>query len=180
MPFFPDDRPGTSIALRYRTLLAIFFMTLFGFFPQAQASEKDAASYTALEWAELIPENWSRPMILPDPSNEDTHHHVDKASLVKTLDNKHVKIPGFMIPVKFEKNVVSAFILVPFLEHHVRAHIHHDPNQLVYVYLEQALAIENPYAPLWVKGNMRLQTVETDEGPTGYTIKGASIEPYIF
>lgn len=180
MFFILNDRPNASIALRCRVLFATFFIVLFGFFSHAQASEKDADSYTTLAWAELIPENWDRPIILPDPSNEDTHHHVDKASLVKALAKQNIKIPGYMVPVKFEKNVVSEFILVPFLEHHVRAHIHHDPNQMVYVYLEQALAIENPYTPLWVRGNMRLQSVETDEGPSGYIIKRASIEPYIF
>ena len=180
MFFTLNDCPRDPIALRCRTLFPTFLLVLFGFSPQAQATEKETDSYTTLAWAELIPESWDRPIILPDPSDEDTHHHVDQASLVKALAKQNIKIPGYMVPVKFKKNVVSEFILVPFLEHHTTAHIHHDPNQMVYVRLELPLAIENPYAPFWVKGNMDLETVETDEGPTGYTIKEASIEPYIF
>lgn len=134
--------------------------------------------YRELEWKTLVPAGWVRPIILPAPPAEGEHHPVDPASLVQSLDGQAIVLPGFMIPVKFEENVVSEFLLVPFLEQHVTTHIHHDPNQMLYVYLEPPVAIHNPYAPVWVKGRLLVKSVVTDEGPTGYTVEQASIESY--
>ena len=83
-----------------------------------------------------------------------------------------------MKPVKFNGNQVTEFLLVPFLEHHVKQHIHHDANQMVYVSLVEPLTVENRYQPLWVMGKMVLESVETDDGPTGYRINNAVTAVY--
>ena len=153
-------------------LLACLLPTLAG------GTEEPA--YRELDWKDLVPAAWEPPIILPAPRQDGEHHPVDPASLVQDLDGTRISLPGFMIPVKFEGNVVSAFLMVPFLEQHVRAHIHHDPNQMLYVYLGDPVPIQNPYAPVSVKGTIRVQSVETGEGPTGYTIEQASIEPYVY
>ena len=159
------------ISARFTLFLACL---LFSFGAGAAGTE----TYRSLEWKDLVPADWRRPIILPAPPEEGEHHEVDQSSLVHDLDQKIISMPGFMIPVKFEQNVVSEFLLVPFLKQHTTAHIHHDPNQMVYVYLKSAIPIQNPYTPVLVKGKLKVKSVETDEGPTGYTVVEAGIEPY--
>ena len=85
-----------------------------------------------------------------------------------------------MVPIKFDSNIVSEFLLVPFLEQHVQGHMHHDSNQMVYVYLQEPRAIQNPYLPVLVKGEMEVRSVDTDEGPTGYVIEQGLMEDYTY
>ena len=137
------------------------------------------AAYLELDWKDLIPGSWRPPIIQPDPSEHDAHV-VDKASLVSALHNQSIKLPGFMKPIVFEENRVSEFLLVPFLEHHVKRHVHHDANQMVYVSLAKPLTVENPFQPLWVMGEIVLESVETDEGPSGYKIINAATAEYVY
>lgn len=132
-----------------------------------------------LDWKDLIPSDWQPPIIQPDPSEHEAHV-VDKAALVSKLQNQKVKLPGFMKPIVFEENRVSEFLLVPFLEHHVKRHVHHDANQMVYVSLAKPLTVENPFQPLWVMGEIVLESVETDEGPSGYKIINAATAEYVY
>ena len=134
----------------------------------------------SLEWDELVPNDWEPPLILPAPPEDGTNPVVDSASLVKELDERKVSIAGFMVPIKFESNVVSEFLLVPFLDQHVQGHVHHDSNQMIYVYLQEPRAIQNPYIPVLVKGEMKVRSVDTDEGPTGYVIEQGLMEDYTY
>ncbi|NRB38105.1 MAG: DUF3299 domain-containing protein [Pseudomonadales bacterium] len=153
--------------------MAMFFSVILSFGVQANESGK----YTELDWPDLVPADWQPDIIQPDPSEE---HHVDKKSLVAKLQNKTVKLPGFMRPVKFSGRSVSEFVLVPFLDHHVKVHVHHEPNQMIYVFLAKPLEVTNPFQPIWVSGEMKLESVETDEGHTGYTLHNAKTESYIY
>ena len=85
-----------------------------------------------------------------------------------------------MVPVKFSSNLVSEFILMPFLKFHVKAHIHHTPNQMIYVKLSQPLEVTNPYSPIWASGQLLLKSVDTSEGHTGYTLIKAITEEYLY
>lgn len=71
-------------------------------------------------------------MILPAP-DDDGHVAIDPASLVSALVNTPVKLPGYMLPIKFTGTEVTEFLLIPFLEHHVPLHMHHEANQMVAV-----------------------------------------------
>lgn len=162
----------------FRQFLNVFVttaLTALVMAPIALAAETNSA-YKELEWQDLVPEHWQPAIIQPAP--DEVHHHIDKASLVSKLQHKLVKLPGFMIPVDFIENRVSGFLLVPFLEHHVIAHIHHDANQMVYVALNVPLVVENPYQPLWVTGEILLEPTHTEEGSAGYKITHATAEIY--
>jgi hypothetical protein len=139
-----------------------------------------ASPFGALEWNELVPDDWQPPLILPAPPEDGSHPEVDSASLVEELDEKKISIAGFMVPTKFDSNIVSEFVLVPFLEQHVQGHMHHDSNQMVYVYLQEPRAIQSPYTPVLVKGEMKVRSVDTDEGPTGYVIEQGLMEDYTY
>jgi len=160
---------------RYISVLTLFI--LFSFTMSFQVKAETAEKYTVIEWQDLVPASWHRPIIDPDPSE---HHHVDEKSLASKLDKQNIKLAGYMLPVKFISNVVSEFILMPYLKHHVKIHAHHEPNQMIYVKLSQPLEVNNPYSPIWVSGQLVLESVDTPEGHTGYTLKKAATEEYLY
>jgi hypothetical protein len=135
-------------------------------------------SYNSIEWNELQAKDWQPPIIQPDPSTEHSAHQVDQRSLVSSLNNQHIKIPGYLIPTRYEKNVVHEFILVPFLPEQVKAHMHHDANQMIYVFLKEGFPVQSRFAPIWVEGKLTLSTTQTDEGLTGYLLSHATVEHY--
>lgn len=139
----------------------------------------DPEAYVETEWKDLLPDNWHPPLILPSPA-EDHKHAVDDGSLVEALDSQYIRIAGYMQPLTVVDNKVSHFLLMPFLEHHVQVHIHHEPNQIIFVELTQPLAIENPFQPFWVNGEMLLESSETDHGHAGYKLINATAEVYIY
>ncbi len=161
----------------YRNLLATVMIIFYGVIMSFQAQAETSDEYTELDWKDLIPKNWHPPLIEPDPTE---HHHVDKKSLLTTLQEQKIKLAGYMLPVKFTSNKVSEFVLMPFLKHHVKAHYHHAPNQMIYVVLAQPLEVSNPYLPVWVFGQIRLESVDTDAGHTGYSLRQATTESYIY
>lgn len=140
---------------------------------QAETSEE----YSIIDWKDLVPASWHRPLIDPDPSE---HHPIAKESLALKLDKQNIKLAGYMLPIKFTSNVVSEFILMPYLKHHVKTHAHHEPNQMIYVKLVQPLKVTNPYLPIWASGQLVLEPVDTYEGHTGYTLKKAITEEYLY
>jgi hypothetical protein len=142
----------------------------------AEAGTVDG-SHRLLDWKDLVSPTWEPPLILPAP-DDDGHVVIDPASLVSALDNTPVKLPGYMVPIKYTGNEVTEFLLIPFLEHHVPLHMHHEANQMVYVSLTNPLPVANPYEPFWVEGVITLESVETDEGDTGYHLIDAAAYVY--
>ena len=161
--------------LRYISVLSIF--VLFSFTASFQVKAETGEEYKVIDWKDLVPASWRRPMIDPDPSE---HQHVDEKSLASNLNKQKIKLAGYMLPVKFISNMVSEFILMPYLKHHVKTHAHHEPNQMIYVKLSQPLAVTNPYLPIWASGQLVLKSVDTPEGHTGYTLNKATTEEYLY
>ena len=121
-------------------LVILSFSSITSFHLEA----KEVGTLMELGWADLVPSNWVPPLIQPDLSKE---HEADPKSLVAALDMQEVKIPGYMLPIKLSGNLVSEFVLMPFLDHHTQVHIHHEPNQMVYVILTEPAQIANPFYP---------------------------------
>ena len=161
----------------FRTINALAIIILFSFTLSSQAQTEINEEYSVIDWKDLVPASWRRPLIDPDPSEL---HHVDKKSLALKLDKHNIKLAGYMLPIKFTSNVVSEFVLMPFLKFHVKAHVHHEPNQMIYVKLSQPLTVTNPYSPVWVSGQLLVESVDTPEGDTGYTLKNAATEEYLY
>ena len=132
-----------------------------------------------LDWKDLVASDWEPPIILPVPDGEGASH-VDPASLNQTLAGNKVKLPGYMKPVEFTNNSVREFLLVPYLDKHVKRHSHLDANQMVYVKLDEPVVIENPYIPYFVTGTIDIATIITPDGPAAYTISEASVELYVY
>lgn len=96
---------------------------------------------------------------------------------LQELDNRLVRIPGFMVPLEDEQMRSSEFLLVPSPQ----ACIHvppPPPNQMILVEMLDDQAVEVTWGAIWLEG--RLQIVDRSHffGEASYSIQGASIKPF--
>jgi hypothetical protein len=102
----------------------------------------------------------------------------DKTAELKDVDGKIVKIPGFMVPLEDESEVITEFLLVPYQG----ACVHTPPpppNQIVEVKMEGGKKAKFDFwNPVWVRGKLEIQTVRSPYGDVSYKLTGMAIEPY--
>jgi hypothetical protein len=94
----------------------------------------------------------------------------------KDLDQKEVKISGFLLPLAFNGTKVSQFLLVPF----VGACIHVPPppaNQIIYVKVEHGLDVKGTFDPVWVTGTLKVTPTFTGLADAGYSLDAEKVEP---
>lgn len=102
----------------------------------------------------------------------------DNAPVTKEYNETRIKIPGFVVPLEFDGDKITHFLLVPYYG----ACIHSPPpppNQIVYVILQEGVQIDDIYYPVYVNGLMRVERMDSELGAAGYTLYGDSVEPYI-
>ncbi len=102
----------------------------------------------------------------------------DKAPIVTELDGRHIKLPGFVVPLEGDGVKLTEFFLVPYYG----ACIHVPPppaNQIVYVRVpEKDARIRNAFDTVWVSGVLSAKSFESDLGNAGYQLNATLIEPY--
>ena len=145
-----------------------------------------ADEYREVTWDDLMPEGW-----FPEPPQEhdvfaqefeggiDTLSYTEVAPIVGDLDKQKLKLPGYIIPIKFDALTVSEFLLVPYMG----ACIHVPPppeNQIVYVTLATPTEMTELWTPVWVSGIMQTEMLETQYAVAGYHLKAALTEVYEF
>jgi hypothetical protein len=95
----------------------------------------------------------------------------------KDLDGKQVRIPGFIVPLAFDKaHRVTRFFLVPYFG----ACIHFPPppaDQIVYVKTD-GISVTSIYNPYSITGLLHVGGVSNGLGAADYTIDARLIEPY--
>ena len=95
------------------------------------------------------------------------------------LNNKSVRIPGFLVPVDFEnRQVVTRFLIVPYFG----ACIHEPappPNQTIYAEFEPGYKVESLWDPFWLDGTLTASNVEEELATAPYTTPADKHEPYI-
>lgn len=92
-----------------------------------------------------------------------------------SLNQKKVKIPGFVVPLEDDMQTVEEFLLVPTPQ----ACIHvppPPPNQMVYVKMKKAEAM--PVGPVWIYGELHLVTKNSMYGDASFELIGEMIEAY--
>ena len=98
--------------------------------------------------------------------------------VVNELDGVVAKLPGFVVPLELtDDGMLEEFLLVPYFG----ACIHYPPpppNQIVYVKLDEPANIESPYDPIWVIGELKTASHQSELASAGYTIAGGAIEEY--
>ncbi|WP_232594961.1 DUF3299 domain-containing protein [Marinibactrum halimedae] len=92
--------------------------------------------------------------------------------------NRRVKIPGFIVPLEFDKNkLVTQFFLVPYFG----ACLHQPPpppNQIIYVKYEKGITLKSLYEPFWLLGTLKTQVVENDTATSAYAMNIHDVLPY--
>jgi hypothetical protein len=100
-----------------------------------------------------------------------------KAAAVQ-LDDKRVNIPGFMVPLEDDLEVVTEFLLVPY----AGACIHvppPPPNQIVYVKMDKNAKVHVTFTdPIQVTGTLKISTVQSPYGDVSYDLSGETVKPY--
>ena len=101
------------------------------------------------------------------------------------IDGRTVRMPGYVLPLEFDGEKVTEFLLVPY----VGACIHTPPpppNQMVHVKPAEAFISEGMYTPVWVEGRMSTEAgtynLSLVDGARpvdiGYSMQASSVEIY--
>ncbi len=139
------------------------------------------AEVITLDWSDLIPES-ERNGILPKSTvpidhESDTPPQNMAGGFRTDLDGKQIRIPGFVIPLEGDDEVVTELLLVPYFG----ACIHvppPPPNQILYVKFEKGVPIQGLWDVVYIVGKLNVEMVESDLGQAGYLIDGFSVEDY--
>jgi len=147
----------------------------------------DEAKVMELEWQDLLPEEDRKEYNAGPPAA--THDYLSGESGLAAqqvmnfnvntkLDQKQVKLPGFIVPLELDDNgKVTEFFLVPYFG----ACIHVPPppaNQMVYVTLKEGVQLDSMYAAFWVIGKMSARGKSTRLGAAAYGIAATRLEEY--
>lgn len=103
----------------------------------------------------------------------------------KKFDGKQVAIAGYLLPLDFDPDGTTEFLLVPYFG----ACIHEPappPNQVIYVKSSAPFAPASLFEGVLITGTMRVQSEKKDlsfvdgssEIALGYVLENGSIEPY--
>ena len=116
-----------------------------------------------------------------------TEERIAKTYLAnEDLNDKSVRIPGYLLPLEFDGDKVTEFFLVPY----VGACIHTPPpppNQIVHVKTDEAFTTDGGlFTPVWVNGLMKTEQSKSSlslidgssDIPSSYALEAESIEPY--
>ncbi len=92
---------------------------------------------------------------------------------IASLVGNKIKMKGFIMPLDFESNSVSEFILMPFVPScsHVPPP---PPNQMAHVKMLEAKKVEASYYPVEVEGFLEMNPEKSDID-TIYLIQGVSV-----
>ena len=91
------------------------------------------------------------------------------------LNDKMVKVPGFMVPLEDNQKSVTEFLLVP----NAQACIHvppPPPNQMIYVKMKRGAEFASE--PIWVYGKFHIATQNSKYGDASFEILGEGVELY--
>ncbi|WP_420835067.1 DUF3299 domain-containing protein [Vibrio galatheae] len=134
-----------------------------------------------LEWIDLIPESErnqfdSTGMPAIDHSGN-TMEQSKIGSVRQELNGSKVKIPGFVIPLEGDANIVTEFLLVPYFG----ACIHvppPPPNQIIYVKFPKGAPVQELWDVVYVIGTLKTESMSHELAETGYVIQGTEIAEY--
>lgn len=151
-----------------------------------------ASEPRTLEWPQLIPEG--APVIVPQmtplhdlsqlsnalagESGPAAQQQAPDAPVVKALDGQQVKLPGYIVPLEVsEEGRTTEFLLVPYYG----ACIHVPPppsNQIVHVFSEIGIKVEELYQPYWIEGPMQVKASSSELAEAGYQMEAEKIYAY--
>lgn len=149
------------------------------------------SAYQEITWDDLIPKDWDAMAALKginiarlrdgDPKAQEALDKLraawDAAPVVSTLENKRIRLAGFIVPLERKGDLVSELLLVPSFG----ACIHSPPppaNQTVHVILNKPVANVQTMDTFWINGTLKTARGESGFGVFGYRLQGDSMERY--
>lgn len=153
--------------------------------PQSQAQQlANIPDPIKLIWDQLVPQDGGMEMkalrdlgVVKEVTEEPWFEQSEAAGVVTSFNGKRVEIPGFIVPLKYDDQKVTAFMLAPF----VGACIHVPPppaNQLIYIESEAGIAVDDIYEPIYATGVLNTTSVLTDLAEVGYILELETTRPY--
>jgi hypothetical protein len=154
-----------------------------------------AESVRAIEWKHLVPVGYDPNKLLEkydrDVANlrdgdpradrlaEELRRAWDSAPVVESLNNKIVKLTGFIVTLEGDGKAVSEFLLVPYFG----ACIHVPPppsNQIVLVRTgAKRFKIDQMFDTVSVTGRMRTERARNELANASYVIEATRVEPHV-
>ena len=148
-------------------------------------------AYQEITWDDLIPKDWDAMAALKginvarlrdgDPKAQEALEKLraawDAAPVVSHLENKRVRLAGFVVPLERKGELVSELLLVPSFG----ACIHSPPppaNQTVHVILNKPVANVQTMDTFWINGTLKTARGESGFGVFGYRLQGDSLDRY--
>lgn len=129
-----------------------------------------------LYWEDLVPKNFTMPPVSMEHTGS-MAQVAPNAPLIESLDGTLAKIPGFVVPLEGDAELITEFLLVPYFG----ACIHVPPppsNQIVYVRFSEGVPINNLYDAVWVTGKLSTEGWTGDIASVGYSMTGISLSPF--
>ncbi|TMP18248.1 DUF3299 domain-containing protein [Pseudoalteromonas sp. S2893] len=99
------------------------------------------------------------------------------APVVEALNGQSVSLPGFVVPLEGDSEVITEFLLVPYFG----ACIHvppPPPNQIVHVTVKGGVPIESLYDAIVVTGVISTETWSGEIAKVGYKMKAVGVAPF--
>jgi uncharacterized protein len=160
--------------------------------PEAQPSKVGTANVQTVQWKDLVPTGYDPDRLLKkyydDVANlsdsdpraqrlaEGLRKAWENAPVVDALDNKLVKLSGFLVTLEGDGKAVSEFLLVPFFG----ACIHVPPppsNQIVLVRTaDKPFNVKQIFQTVAVTGRLRTQLVRNEVASASYVIEATHVE----
>jgi hypothetical protein len=154
-------------------------------------ADKATGSYEETYWETLRPNGWEPNNLLEalnlnelgdnDPKVKEVMRKIremwDNAPVNTDLNNRRIRIPGFVVPLDGQRDQVQEFLLVPYFG----ACIHVPPppaNQIVHVVVAKTAKKVQLMRAVWVSGTIHTARSETRMGSSGYEMSADLIEPY--
>ena len=161
-----------------------FLLTIFLIFCTFSFADNNE-QVLKLNWIDLIPykernliyDNDGNPVAKIEHEGELSAMQSKIGSVREELDNSQVQIPGFVIPLEGDENILTEFLLVPYFG----ACIHVPPpplNQIIYVKFQKGAPVQQLWDVVYIVGKLRTKSTTTDIAKTGYYIDGIEILKY--
>ena len=152
-----------------------------------------AANVQTIDWKDLVPAGYDpnelikmynrEAMALKDNDpraaqlSEKYRKLWEEAPVVASLNNKTVKLSGFLVTLEGDGKAVSEFLLVPYFG----ACIHVPPppsNQIVLVRTgHKPFKVNQMFQTVSVTGRLRTEASRNDLGSSSYVIEATMVEP---
>ncbi|MBT3139716.1 DUF3299 domain-containing protein [Phaeobacter gallaeciensis] len=133
-----------------------------------EAAKDKSTSYITAEQAEnlrnkLLDEGLDVEWLFKQREIVIEERRAQAAAVNPNVIGKEVRIPGYVIPLEFEGQKVTSFLLVPY----AGACIHTPPppaNQMVHVTYPDGIEVSGLFTPVWIEGKMNAEFSVQDVG----------------